>query len=144
MNAKPVQRKGGRRLWSLAAGLLAAVLLSGGPWSVLQVIAWARMVVVYSQQGSLTSALVKTFDGRHPCALCLQIRQGEREDQRNPHQNPRERSEGTTELFCDGQRTSVPLAPTLVLELPLPPPASYSHLLEAPPRPPPRAGLEVL
>jgi hypothetical protein len=144
MNSETMQQKNGRRLWSFAACLLAVVLLFGGPWPVLQVIAWARMVVVYSQQGSFAAALVKTFDGRHPCALCLEIRSGQQEDQHKDHQNPRERSERMTELFCDAQRMVVPLAPTAVLEAPRPLSDSYSRLIEAPPTPPPRLRLEVL
>jgi hypothetical protein len=31
------------------------------------------MVVSYSQEGPLGQALAKTFDGRHPCALCKEI-----------------------------------------------------------------------
>ncbi len=31
------------------------------------------MVYNFSQQASLATALEKTFDGKHPCALCKQI-----------------------------------------------------------------------
>jgi hypothetical protein len=34
------------------------------------------MVVSYSQGAPLTEALAKTFDGKHPCALCKQIAKG--------------------------------------------------------------------
>jgi len=144
MNRKPELRKNGRRLWSFAACSLAVVLMLGGPGSVLQVVAWARMVVVYSQQGSFASALVKTFDGLHPCSLCFEIRQGQQEAQHKDHQNPQETSEKMTELFCDAQRIALPLAPTVVVATPLPPSDSYSHFLDSPPTPPPRARMEVL
>ena len=132
-------REHGRSLWRCAACALAVVLLFGGPWSLLQTIAWVRMVVVYSQQGSLTSALAKTFDGRHPCALCLQVRHGEQEDQQNNHQTPREKTEKMTELVWDAPSIAVPPAPTVFVEVPLPSPASYFHGLDSPPTPPPRA-----
>ena len=137
-------RRNGRRLWSFAACSLAVVLMLGGPGSVLQVVAWARMVVVYSQQGSLASAFVKTFDGLHPCSLCFEIRQGQQEEQHKNHAAPRERSEKMTELFCDAQRIALPLAPTVIVEVPLPRLDSYFRLLDSPPTPPPRARTEVL
>jgi hypothetical protein len=45
----------------------------GGHWIGLQSIAWANMVVQYSQQCSLRTAVERTFDGAHPCGLCKQI-----------------------------------------------------------------------
>ena len=42
-------------------------------WAALQSIAWAGMLVSYSRTGSVTEAIVKTFDGRHPCPLCRAI-----------------------------------------------------------------------
>lgn len=144
MNRKPETRQIGRKLWSFAAGALVVVLMFGGPWSLLQVAAWTRMVVVYSQQGSLVSALVKTFDGRHPCALCLRVRVGQQEDQHHGRQNPSEKEKQMTELICDAPCPAVLLAPPGILDVPHPPAEAYAHLLDSPPTPPPRAGLEVL
>lgn len=56
--------------------VLVLVVTTGGPWAVLQVCAWAGMLVRYSQEGTLGSALEKTFDGRHPCKLCKLVREG--------------------------------------------------------------------
>jgi hypothetical protein len=45
-------------------------------WILLQSVAWLGMVVIYTQQeASLLEGLSKTFDGAHPCALCLAIRE---------------------------------------------------------------------
>ena len=62
--------------------LLALVLACsiGLHWAVLQSIAWAHMVVDYSSEGNLKQALVKTFDGKHPCALCKQIARGKQSE----------------------------------------------------------------
>lgn len=53
--------------------LLVLFVASGGHWMVLQSVAWSRMLVSYSQDGTFAKAVAKTFDGRHPCALCKQI-----------------------------------------------------------------------
>ena len=45
----------------------------GGHWAVLQSVAWAQMVHDYSSQGSLQSAVEKTFSGKYPCSLCKKI-----------------------------------------------------------------------
>jgi hypothetical protein len=54
---------------------LVLVLLVGGHWGALQVVAWTGMVVDYSRDASLCEAVKKTFDGLHPCALCLELRE---------------------------------------------------------------------
>ena len=56
--------------------LLALVLSLGLHWTVLQSAAWVSMIVSYSQDGSLREAVVKTFDGEHPCELCRMIDRG--------------------------------------------------------------------
>ena len=38
------------------------------------------MAVNYAQHESLTVALRKTFDGRHPCKLCKAVREGQKSD----------------------------------------------------------------
>ena len=54
--------------------IVAALACSIGlHWGFLQSVAWMGMVVNYSQNGSVGEALVKTFDGKHPCALCKAI-----------------------------------------------------------------------
>lgn len=62
--------------------LIAAVQILGGHWAVLQTVAWAKMIVDYAQRDSLGAAVVKTFDGRHPCGLCKVIEKGKGNDQR--------------------------------------------------------------
>jgi hypothetical protein len=55
--------------------LIALALASsiGLHWTFLQAVAWAGMIVSYSQEAPLSEAVVKTFDGQHPCKLCKQI-----------------------------------------------------------------------
>ena len=63
--------------------LVAALACSLGlHWGFLQSVAWVGMVVSYSRDAPLKEALVKTFDGKHPCALCKQIAQGKRSEKK--------------------------------------------------------------
>ena len=62
-----------RRLGLLFAAL-ALFSIAGGHWAVLQTVAWAGMLRDYTQKtGSVAAAVGQTFDGAHPCELCLQI-----------------------------------------------------------------------
>jgi len=40
----------------------------------MQVVAWAGMLISYSQGGDLPGAIEMTFDGEHPCAMCKVIK----------------------------------------------------------------------
>lgn len=53
--------------------IVALFFALGGHWVVLQSVAWGRMIVEYSQQSSVKEAVVKTFDGQHPCDLCTTL-----------------------------------------------------------------------
>lgn len=57
------------------------VLLLGLHWALLQAAAWTGMVIRYSREAGLRSAIAMTFDGRHPCRLCLAIRAGRTAEQ---------------------------------------------------------------
>lgn len=50
--------------------LLLAGLSVGFHWGVVQTLGWVSMTIEFSRNSSLTEALEKTFDGRHPCRLC--------------------------------------------------------------------------
>ena len=52
---------------------LALFLVAGGHWAMLQGVAWVSMVHDFSRDASLTQAVEKTFDGKHPCAMCKKI-----------------------------------------------------------------------
>ena len=53
--------------------ILACLHLAGGPYSLLQVCAWAGMLVSYSQEGGVIQAARDTFSGERPCNLCCTI-----------------------------------------------------------------------
>ena len=47
--------------------------LVGGPHSLVQVYAWANMILEYSQDSSLSQAVTDTFSGEKPCEMCKTI-----------------------------------------------------------------------
>lgn len=54
--------------------LVLMLVLSGLHWSLLQCAAWTGMVIDYSRERGVATGLRETFDGDHPCAMCLAIR----------------------------------------------------------------------
>lgn len=62
--------------------IVAMFAACGGHWALLQSVAWTKMLVSFSQTGELTTAIAKTFDGRHPCPLCKQIKTGEAKEKK--------------------------------------------------------------
>jgi hypothetical protein len=54
----------------------------GFHWGLLQSAAWVGMIVNYSCQGSIKDAVVKTFDGQHPCPLCKLVREGKKSEKK--------------------------------------------------------------
>lgn len=56
------------------ASLIAALCFSiGGHWIALQSLAWASMLVQNSTRAPFSEAILRTFDGQHPCNLCKGI-----------------------------------------------------------------------
>lgn len=104
----------------------------GAHWTILQSVAWMRMAVTFSQDASLAEALVKTFDGKHPCDLCKLVQQGKKSEQRQDSQ----KSQTKIDVFLvSGQESlSAPLMeplPRLIDRLP-------DLSSQPPPSPPPR------
>ena len=64
--------------------VVALLQICGGHWLALQSLAWTEMLVKYSQEAQLAEAVAKTFDGQHPCALCVSIEQGKRSERHAP------------------------------------------------------------
>ena len=59
--------------------IIAVIILTlslGLHWALLQSVAWAGMMVTFSQEGSIASAIEKTFNGKHACKLCRVVRAG--------------------------------------------------------------------
>jgi len=70
------------RLGKLAV-IAALVTTIGAHWLLLQSVAWTTMLADNLHSASLHEALVKTFDGKHPCRLCKAIAAGKKSEQKN-------------------------------------------------------------
>jgi hypothetical protein len=117
----------------VTAGLL--VLSLGLHWPALQSLAWAGMIVAYSQEAGVRQGLAMTFDGAHPCPLCKAVEKGRAEEEQPPDQKPSKPA---------GKLDPAQACPPTVFEFQCPsvPPPPGSFLApqrgEAPPKPRPR------
>jgi hypothetical protein len=114
----------------LIVALLAA---TGAHWTLLQTVAWTNMLADNLETCSFTEALTKTFDGKHPCALCKAIAAGKK-------------SEKKKEFTVQSQKLEFPpFKANFTLIAPprpktFPPPSLFAVCLpHRPPTPPPRA-----
>ncbi len=115
--------------------------LVGGPHALLQMCAWAGMLVSYSQETGFAQATVDTFSGKKPCALCRKIAQSKKEDASQPNAPaPRKLSirDAMPEMIPADELARLLQAASLYI----PPsfmemPGSRGRLLDAPPLPPP-------
>ena len=121
--------------------LTAVVLLSvslGLHWAALQSVAWTSMLLSRARTGSLTEALQTTFDGKHPCRLCLVVREGRAADQPSPD-SPAPTSGCPAKLDLTPASASVRLiADGTALQPGAVPPTALPSRSEPPPLPPPR------
>lgn len=85
-------------LMRLSRSFVALVICCsiGGHWIGLQSIAWASMIVNYSQHCSIAKAIEHTFDGEHPCNLCKHIGKARDREKKPDSQSP----VGKTDLIC--------------------------------------------
>lgn len=60
--------------------VLLVCLSLGMHWSVLQGIAWTGMLISNLAENSVVEAVEKTFDGEHPCPLCLAVKEGQQKE----------------------------------------------------------------
>jgi hypothetical protein len=122
----------------VAASLFALFFLLGGHWLTLQSVAWVRMLAEFSRTDSLVRAMEKTFDGKHPCKLCLSVREGRQQEQREQDNLPLVKSQKSREIFCDSRRVVVPTPATLAGEAVAFVPQWLPDFVDSPPTPPPR------
>ena len=65
---------------AIVIGLVCSI---GLHWVFFQSVAWMGMVVRYSQDATFKEAVIKTFDGEHPCALCKEIAKGKQSEKKS-------------------------------------------------------------
>jgi len=112
---------------------LALLQISGGHWAVLQVTAWVGMLVKYSEAEGMEVGVGKTFDGKHPCELCVSITKNTQTEKKQGLQL----DAAKIYLFAHAQRwTLQPPRYAWRLRTTI---ASLSGCDSSPPVPPPRA-----
>lgn len=111
---------------------VSLALLIGGHWAILQSVAWIGMTLRQAQSVPLTEALIKTFDGQHPCQLCKFVKDGKKTERKNPTINLLVKFEFVHELEAGAlfHQDKYPAA--------LPVADSSRSFSETPPAPPPR------
>ena len=120
------------------ACFIAVLAMCGGHWFALQSIAWGRMLISFSQQDSLGTAIVKTFSGQYPCSLCLKVRHGVQQEQERQDKLPWLKIEKLPEAVWQLRCVTAPSAPTAPrLDQPFVP-ALHADFIDSPPAPPPR------
>ena len=60
--------------------VLLTCLSLGMHWAVLQGVAWTGMFITNLNKGTVAEAVEKTFDGEHPCPLCLAVKEGQKKE----------------------------------------------------------------
>ena len=113
----------------MAVALVSSI---GLHWAFFQSVAWVGMVITYSQEGSLTQALVKTFDGKHPCSLCNHIAQAKQSQKKSDRHFEAKK----LEFVCAGKISF--LAHPTHFQLQSAGNSSAPEFSETPPVPPPR------
>jgi hypothetical protein len=114
--------------------VLALASSIGLHWAFFQTLAWAQMVISYSQNASLTEALEKTFDGKHPCKLCKNIAESKRSEKKSDSDLDLKKFEFSfvesefvfsAPAFLDRSRSSNDSASTIGHTPPVPPPRQF-------------------
>jgi hypothetical protein len=117
---------------------LALFVAIGGPLAVLQGVAWATMIRDYSRIGSVTAALEKTFDGKHPCAMCKKIASQRSHEEKAPVSV---KAEKKAEVLIASGTSIVPLPIVRSFSYPPHPFVNLPEHLSAPPVPVPISAL---
>ena len=113
--------------------VLALACVIGLHWAFLQTFAWTTMLVDNLATTSFSAALQRTFDGKHPCALCKAIAEGKKSEKKADTLLRLKKFEGlsTPVVITLSPPASFPLIEALN--------ASLETVPHAPPTPPPRA-----
>ncbi len=113
--------------------VLALACVIGLHWALFQTFAWTTMLVDNLATTSFSGALQRTFDGKHPCALCKAIAEGKKSEKKADTLLRLKKFEGLSAAVVI---TPSPLASFPSIEGPS---GSLETVSHAPPTPPPRA-----
>ncbi len=115
--------------------LLIFVLVAGtgAHWGALQSVAWTRMLAENLRTASFADAVMRTFDGQHPCSLCKVIASAKKSEKCMEFPQPVIKLE-----FPLTTRSLLLVAPTRFQLVPIGN-EFVESLSRQPPTPPPRA-----
>ena len=135
------------RKFGLVLAAFALFSIAGGHWTVLQTVAWAEMLHDYAQKaGSVALAVEQTFDGAHPCELCLQIASAKQQETKaqSDKQKPADQKTAKVEKPDKALPLAKDLTPTWTVATSLRRDVHRafggSSREDQPPTPPPRSG----
>ncbi len=112
------------------------VLGSGAQWDVLQIFAWAGMIVDHARTMSVSAAVSQTFDGEM-CSVCRLVQKAKQQEQ--PKSGRSETAAGDRLLLFSHRASALVLAaPRLLVRL-AEPDARVETCARQPAVPPPRA-----
>jgi hypothetical protein len=63
--------------------LVALLAATGAHWAALQSVAWTTMFVDNLHSNFISQALIRTFDGKHPCQLCQAVAAGKKSEKKS-------------------------------------------------------------
>lgn len=107
-------------------------MLLGGHWLLLQSVAWVGMIITYSQTSTFSEAVSMTFDGEHPCRMCLVVKEGKKAEKKEMQMKSDLKFE-----FLSAER--IQFLPPLLASTVLRSSSMFAMArTEAPPGPPPR------
>lgn len=125
-----------------AASLCAVLFMIGGHWFLLQSVAWSRMLADFARESPLSEAIVKTFDGRHPCKMCRNIQEG-RQQEEQQQKAPWLKPDRAPEWFVESRPVRLPARPAHSTDAVARIPRLLPDFIESPPTPPPRFSTAV-
>ena len=73
--------------------VMALAMTIGAHWALLQTVAWTTMLADNLQSCSLRAAMTKTFDGKHPCPICMAIAAAKKSQQKNEFNSQKQKFE---------------------------------------------------
>ncbi len=63
--------------------VLSLVAMLGAHWALLQTVAWTTMLADNLHAHSLSESMIRTFDGKHPCPICMAIAAGKKSENKS-------------------------------------------------------------
>ena len=112
--------------------VFALVATLGAHWALLQTVAWTTMLASNLQSESLHDAMVKTFDGQHPCALCKVIAKAKKSSKKAEYPQTLTKFEFPLAAQCSLFVALAPFDPVPTADV------FVESLPQRPPTPPPR------